>query len=160
MTSPPAPSPFENLSKLGLTLPEAKAPVASYVAVKKMGQMVYISGQISTNEHGLICGRLGENMDIEAGKIAAQQCALSLLAQIDAADGLSLDKVLNVVRLTVMVNATPEFTDHPQVANGASDLLVVVFGDKGQHARSAFGVASLPFGVAVEIDAQFEVMGP
>lgn len=145
------------LAELGLILPAAPAPAANYVPFVISGNTLYISGQISQTEAGLIKGRLGDDMDIEAGAEAARRCALSLMAQARAACGGDLDRVARVVKLVGFVNSTPDFTDQPKVINGASDLLVAVFGDAGRHARSAISAASLPLGVAVEIEAIFEL---
>ena len=141
------------LADLGITLPVAAAPVAAYVPAVEIGGMLHISGQISFAEDGsLIKGRLGDDMDVEAGMAAAKRCGVMLLAQLKAALG-SLDRVERIVKLGVFVNSTPDFTDQPKVANGASELMVAVFGEAGKHARSAVGVAALPLGVAVEVDA-------
>ena len=141
------------LAELGLTLPVAAAPVAAYVPAVEIGGMLHISGQISFDEDGsLITGRLGDDMDVEAGVAAAKRCGVMLLAQLEAALG-SLDRVERIVKLGVFVNSTTDFTDQPKVANGASELMVAVFGEAGRHARSAVGVAALPLGVAVEVDA-------
>lgn len=145
------------LAELGLTLPAAPTPAANYVPYVVSGNMLYVSGQISQDENGLIKGRLGADMDIEAGAAAARRCALSLMAQARAACGGDLGRVARVVKLVGFVNSTPDFTDQPKVINGASDLLVAVFGDAGRHARSAVSAASLPLGVAVEIEAIFEL---
>ena len=145
------------LAELGLTLPAAPAPAANYVPFVVSGSMLYVSGQISQDEGGLIKGRLGADMDVEAGAAAARRCALSLMAQARAAGGGDLDRVARVVKLVGFVNSTPEFTDQPKVINGCSDLMVAVFGDAGRHARSAVSAASLPLGVAVEIEAIFEL---
>lgn len=143
----------KRLAELGITLPQAAAPVASYVPAVVRGGVIHVSGQISFAEDGsLICGRLGENMDIEDGQAAARRCGIMLLAQLKAALG-SLDKVEKVIKLGVFVNSTADFTDQPKVANGASELMQDVFGEAGRHARSAVGVAALPLGVAVEVDA-------
>ncbi len=143
----------ERLAELGITLPVAAAPVANYVPAVAAGGMLHISGQIPFDESGaLILGRLGDTMDTDGGVAAAKRCAIGLIAQMQAALG-SLDRVQRIVKLGVFVASTPDFTDQPKVANGASDLMVAVFGDAGRHARSAVGVASLPRGVAVEIDA-------
>ena len=147
----------QRLAELDITLPEAAAPVASYVPAVESGGLLHISGQISFAEDGsLIKGRLGEDVDLEAGQAAARRCGIMLLAQMKAALG-SLDRVGRVVKLGVFVNSTPDFTDQPKVANGASELMQQVFGEAGRHARSAVGVAVLPLGVAVEIDAIVEV---
>ena len=141
------------LADLGITLPVAAAPVAAYVPAVEIGGMLHISGQISFAEDGsLIKGRLGGDMDVDAGIAAAKRCGVMLLAQLKAALG-SLDRVERIVKLGVFVNSTPDFTEQPKVANGASELMVAVFGEAGKHARSAVGVAALPLGVAVEVDA-------
>jgi enamine deaminase RidA (YjgF/YER057c/UK114 family) len=145
------------LAELGLTLPAAPMPAANYVPFVVSGSMLYVSGQISQDENGLIKGRLGADMDIEAGAAAARRCALSLMAQARAACRGDLDRVARVVKLVGFVNSTADFTDQPKVINGASDLMVAVFGDAGRHARSAVSAASLPLGVAVEIEAIFEL---
>src|SRR6059058_5713387 len=143
----------QRISELGLALPQPAAPVASYVPAVESGGHLHISGQISFAEDGsLIKGRLGEDVDLDGGVAAARRCGIMLLAQIRAALG-SLDRVDRVVKLGVFVNSTPAFTDQPKVANGASELMQQVFGEAGRHARSAVGVAVLPLGVAVEIDA-------
>lgn len=145
------------LSELGLTLPAAPAPAANYVPWVISGTTLYVSGQISQDAGGLIKGRLGEDMAVERGAEAAQACALSLLAQVGAALGGDFTRLTRVVKLTGFVNSTPDFTDQPKVVNGASDLMVVLLGDAGRHARSAVGVAALPLGVAVEIEGIFEI---
>jgi enamine deaminase RidA (YjgF/YER057c/UK114 family) len=143
----------QRLVELGIALPQAAAPVASYVPAVETGGLLHISGQISFAEDGnLILGRLGEDMNLERGIEAARRCAVMLLAQMKAALG-SLDRVDRVVKLGVFVNSAPDFTDQPKVANGASELMQQVFGEAGRHARSAVGVAVLPLGVAVEVDA-------
>jgi enamine deaminase RidA (YjgF/YER057c/UK114 family) len=143
------------LAELGLTLPDAPAPAANYVPFVVAGDTVYVSGQISANADGLITGKLGADHDAEAGAAAARTCALALIAQARMAAGGDLDRIARVVKLTGFVNCTADFTDQPKVINGASDLLVAVFGDKGRHARSAVGAPSLPLGVAVEIEGIF-----
>ena len=149
----------QRLAELGITLPEPAAPVAAYVPAVEHDGMLHISGQISFAEDGsLIKGRLGENMDVEAGIAAARRCGIMLLAQIKASLG-SLDRVERVVKLGVFVNSDPAFVDQPKVANGASELMQEVFGETGRHARSAVGVAVLPLGVAVEVDAIVAVKG-
>lgn len=147
----------KRLAELGLELPVAAAPVANYVPFVQSGAMVYVSGQISQGPGGPIRGRLGEDMAAEAGAAAARSCALSLLAQLRAACGGDLDRLKRVVKLTGFVASAPGFTDQPKVVNGASDLMVELLGDTGRHARSAVGVAALPLGAAVEIEAIFEV---
>jgi enamine deaminase RidA (YjgF/YER057c/UK114 family) len=141
------------LSELGITLPKPAAPVASYVPAVEQGGLLHISGQISVGEDGnLILGRLGEDMNLDRGIEAARRCGIMLLAQIQAALG-SLDRVERIVKLGAFVNSATDFTDQPKVANGASELMQEVFGEAGRHARSAVGVAVLPLGVAVEVDA-------
>ncbi len=145
------------LGELGVTLPDAPPPAANYVPWVRTGDLVHVSGQISKGPDGWITGRLGDNMDIPAGAAAARSCAISLLAQVKAACDGDLDRLVRVVKLTAFVNGTPDFTDQPRVVNGASDFLVEALGEAGRHARSAVGVASLPFGVAVEIEGIFQV---
>ena len=140
------------LAELGLTLPAAAAPVAAYVPVVIVGGLAYVSGQVSFVDGTLVKGRLGEDVSLEQGIAAAQGCGLMILAQLKAALG-SLDRVERVVKLGAFVNCTAEFTDQPKVANGASELMVAVFGEAGKHARAAVGAPSLPLGVAVEVDA-------
>ena len=152
MTDVPA-----RLAALGLTLPEAPAPAANYLPYVVSGSHLWVSGQISRDASGLICGRLGDGMGIEEGARAAQSCALALLAQAGAALGGDFGRIRRVVKLTGFVNSTPDFTDQPRVINGASDLMVAALGEAGRHARSAVGVAALPLGVAVEIEAVFEI---
>lgn len=145
------------LAELGVSLPNAPAPAANYVPYVKTGNTVYVSGQISSDSQGMITGKLGETMDIEAGAAAARRCAISLLAQVQAACDGDIERLVRVVKLTGFVNSTADFTDQPKVINGASDFLVEALGDAGRHARSAVSAASLPFGVAVEIEGIFEV---
>jgi enamine deaminase RidA (YjgF/YER057c/UK114 family) len=145
------------LAELGVTLPDAPAPAANYVPFVVTGHLVHVSGQISQDAGGLIKGRLGADMDVAAGAAAAQRCAISLLAQLRNAVGGDWSRVVRAVKLTGFVNSTPDFTDQPKVINGASDFLVAVMGDAGRHARSAVSAASLPLGVAVEIEGIFEI---
>jgi enamine deaminase RidA (YjgF/YER057c/UK114 family) len=140
------------LAELGITLPTPAAPVAAYVPAVEVNGMLFISGQISLRDGKPMLGRLGEDRDLDFGKEAARACGLMLLAQMKAALG-SLDRVDRVVKLGVFVNSDARFTDQPKVADGASQLMVDVFGDAGRHARAAVGVPTLPLGVAVEIDA-------
>jgi enamine deaminase RidA (YjgF/YER057c/UK114 family) len=143
----------QRLAEIGVTLPQPAAPVAAYVPAVEQGGLLHISGQISFAEDGsLIKGRLGEDMDLDAGMAAARRCGIMLLAQIKAALG-DLERVERIVKLGVFVSSTPDFTDQPKVANGASELMQEVFGEPGRHARSAVGVTVLPLGVAVEVDA-------
>lgn len=140
------------LAGLGLVLPEAAAPVASYVPVVVSGAIAHVSGQLPFTNGALVTGRLGEDASLQDGYGAARACGLMILAQLKVALG-SLSKVDRVVKLGVFVNSTVEFVDQPKVANGASELMVGVFGDAGRHARSAVGVPVLPLGAAVEVDA-------
>ena len=142
----------ERLTQLGIQLPKAAAPVASYVPVVTVGQMAYVSGQLPFIDGELVTGRLGEDVDLELGMRAARACGLMFLAQLKAALG-SLDKVERIVKLGGFVNSAGSFTDQPKVVNGCSDLMVDVFGEAGKHARSAVGVPVLPLGAAVEVDA-------
>lgn len=145
------------LSALNITLPDAPAPAANYVPYVRSGNLLYVSGQISAGPDGLIKGRLGDDLDVAAGAAAARRCGLALLAQARAALG-SLDQIVRVVKLGGFVCSTNDFTDQPEVVNGCSDLMVEVFGDAGRHARAAVSVNALPRGVAVEIEAIFEVV--
>lgn len=152
-------TPSARLAALGLTLPRAAAPAANYVPTVLHAGLLHVSGQIPFDEAGgLIRGRLGETMTTKEGEAAARRCGVGVLAQLEAALG-SLDRVVRVVRLGVFVASTTDFVDQPKVANGASDLMVAVFGEAGRHARSAVGVAVLPLGVPVEIDAIVAVDG-
>lgn len=146
------------LAELGVTLPDAPAPAANYVPFVQTGNLVHVSGQISANADGMIKGKLGAELDAEAGADAARACAISLLAQLKAACGGDIDRLVRVVKLVGFVNSTPDFGDQPKVINGASDFMVAALGDKGRHARSAVSAASLPFGVAVEIEGIFEIV--
>ena len=151
-------NPDSRLSDLGLTLPNAAPPAASYVPYVISGNQLFIAGQIPfLNGEKLHQGRLGENFSIEQGQEAAKACALNILAQAKAATGGDWSKIKRCVRLGGFVNGTPDFDQHPAVINGASELIVAALGDIGKHARAAVGVANLPFGVAVEIDAIFEI---
>lgn len=145
------------LAELGITLPEPVAPVANYVPFVRSGDQVFISGQISIGPDGLVTGRLGDTMDLAGGQAAARLCAINLIAQLKAACGDDLSRLVRVVKLGGFVAAAPDFTDIPKVINGGSDLMVEVFGDKGRHARSAVACPVLPLGAAVEIDGVFEV---
>ena len=140
----------------GIVLPDAPPPAANYIPFVKTDKLVFISGQVSQNEDGFIKGVLGKDLDIEQGYIAARQCGISLLAQLKNAVKGDLNKVTKVVKLGGFVNSALDFTEQPSVINGASDLFVELFGEKGRHARTAVG-ANLPLGVAVEIDGIFEV---
>ncbi|MEM9572277.1 MAG: RidA family protein [Pseudomonadota bacterium] len=149
-------TPESRLAELGITLPEPMAAVANYVPFVITGQQLFISGQVSAGPNGLVKGRLGQNMDLEAGQAAARLCAINLIAQCKAALS-DLSRVKRVVKLGGFVNAHPDFEAIPQVINGCSDLMVDVFGDAGRHARSAVSSPVLPLGVAVEIDGVFEI---
>ena len=149
----------KRLADLGVTLPDAPAPAANYVPFVQVGTLVHISGQISQNEAGLIKGKLGEDLSFEQGAEAAKRCAISLLAQLKKALGGDWDRLDRAVKLVGFVNSTPDFTDQPKVINGCSDLMVELLGDAGRHARAAVSAPALPLGVAVEIDAIFQVKG-
>jgi len=140
------------LAELGLTLPQPAAPVAAYVPVVVAGGLAHVSGQVSMKDGALIKGRLGEDLGLDEGIAAAQACGLMIVAQLKAALG-DLSRIERIVKLGAFVNSTADFTDQPKVANGASELMVALFGEAGRHARSAVGVPTLPLGVAVEIDA-------
>lgn len=150
-------SPIEKLREYGYELPRPTAPVASYVAVTRSGNILYVSGQISTGDSGVVEGTLGDTMNVVQGGNAAELCALNVLAQIVYAGGIELTQIRKVLKLTVLVASTPDFHEHHLVANGASNLLVGVLGEAGKHARAAFGVASLPLGAAVEVEAVVEI---
>ena len=148
----------ENIKKLNIILPKAKAPVGNYVATKISGKMLFISGQISIDENGeLIKGKVGKDLNTEAGYNAARRCAMSILAQAKDACKGDLTKIKSCIKLTGFVNSQDNFTDQPKVINGASDLIVSIFGNSGMHARAAVSTNSLPLGVSVEIDAIFEL---
>ena len=141
------------LAELGLSLPEAAAPVAAYVPAVEAGGLLHVSGQLPFKDGQLMTGRLGEDRDLAFGQEAAQRCGLMLVAQIKKALGGDLGRVERVVKLGVFVNSAGSFTDQPKVANGASELMQALFGDAGRHARSAVGVPVLPLGAVVEVDA-------
>lgn len=145
------------LAELGVSLPDAPAPAANYVPFVLVGNLLHVSGQISQDENGLIRGKLGADLDVEAGAAAARRCAISLLAQVRKACGGDFGRLVRVVKLTGFVNSTADFTEQPKVVNGASDFLVAALGDAGRHARSAVSAAALPLGVAVEIEGIFEL---
>lgn len=145
------------LAGMGITLPTAPAPAANYVPYVIAGDLVFVSGQISKDETGLILGKLGGGMSIEDGQAAAKICALNLLAQLKAACEGDLDRLVKVVKLGGFVNSTQDFTDHPQIINGASDFIGDLLGEAGAHARAAVGCSSLPLGVAVEIEGIFQI---
>ena len=145
------------LAEMGITLPDAPAPAANYVPWVRTGNLLFIAGQVSGNNQGLHKERLGGDMGLEEGTAAARACALNLIAQARVACDGDLDRVARVVKLGGFVSCTPDFVQHPQVVNGASDLIVGIFGDRGRHARFAVGVPSLPQGFAVETDAVLEL---
>ena len=145
------------LSELGLSLPDSPAPAANYVPYGIVGNLVFVSGQVSMNADGFVKGVLGDNMSVEDGAAAARLCGLGLLAQAKAACGGDWSKLKRVVKLTGFVNSTKEFGDQPKVVNGCSDLLVDVLGEAGRHSRSAVSAGALPSGVAVEIEGIFEL---
>ncbi|AVO38865.1 RidA family protein [Pukyongiella litopenaei] len=148
----------EKLAELGIILPDAPAPAANYVPYVQSGNLVYVSGQISTDDAGsLITGKLGDGLETSEGAAAAKRCAINLLAQVRAACGGDLNRLERVVKLTGFVNSTADFIEQPQVINGASDFLVEVLGNAGRHARSAVSAAALPLGVAVEIEGIFQI---
>ena len=145
------------LEELGLALPQAAAPVAAYVPTVLAGNLLHVSGQLPFKDGQLVTGRLGDGVSIEDAQEAARLCGLMILAQVKAALGGSLGRVERIVKLGVFVNSTGDFTDQPKVANGASELMVALFGEAGKHARSAVSVPALPLGAAVEIDAIVQV---
>ena len=148
----------DNIKKLNINLPDAPDPVGSYVATKIVGKFLYISGQISINEKGeFIKGKIGQELNLEEGYEAAKRCALNIVSQAKKACNEDLSKIVSCVKLTGYVNSTDNFTDQPKIINGASDLISSVFGEIGKHTRAAISVNSLPLGVAVEVDAIFEI---
>ena len=148
----------DKIKELNIILPEAKAPVGNYVATKTSGKILFISRQISIDENGqLIKGKVGKDLNIEAGYDAAKRCALSIISQLKKACDNDLSKVKSCIKLTGFVNSTDDFTEQPKVINGASDLISSVFGDAGMHTRAAVSTNSLPLGVSVEVDAIFEL---
>ena len=147
----------DKLAELGIELPDAPAPAANYVPYVQVGDTLYVSGQVCMDENGFIVGKLGRDMEVEAGVEAAKRCAMALLAQVRAACGGDLSRLERVVKLTGFVNSTGDFGDQPKVINGASDFLVEVLGDAGRHSRSAVSAGSLPFGVAVESEGIFQI---
>ncbi|MCC1491075.1 RidA family protein [Cognatishimia sp. F0-27] len=145
------------LEELGLKLPEASAPLANYVPYVQTGNLVHVSGQIAMRDGAMITGKVGVDLSVEDGAAAAQQCALSLLAQVRAACGGDLGRLKRVVKLVGFVNSASDFTEQAKVINGASDTMVAVLGEAGRHARSAVSAGALPFNVAVEIEGIFEI---
>lgn len=147
----------QRLQELGIELPKPNAPVANYVPFVKSGALLFLSGQISSGPAGVLKGKLGGTLTLEEGVAAARLCAINLIAQMNAALDGDLDRVARIVKLGGFVNCVPAFEDQPKVVNGASDLMVAVFGDAGSHARAAVGAPSLPMGAAVEVDAIVEI---
>jgi enamine deaminase RidA (YjgF/YER057c/UK114 family) len=150
-------NPEDRLTALGLKLPIPAAPLAAYVPVMRSGNLLFVSGQLSADANGIISGVSGENIELERAQIAARQSALGVLAQIVHGAKVELENIEQVIKLSIFVAATPQYSEHHLVANGASQLIADVLGDKGKHARAAFGVASLPMGAAVEVEAIVEV---
>ena len=148
----------DKIKELKIELPEAKAPVGNYVATKKVGNLLYISGQVSINSNGeLIKGKVGKDLTTDEAYKAAERCGISIIAQVkNACDG-DLSRVKSCIKLTGFVNSTNDYTDQPKVINGASDLIASVFGEAGMHTRAAVSTNSLPLGVSVEVDAIFEL---
>ena len=148
----------ERIKDLNIVLPQPKAPVGAYVATKIVGKLLFISGQVSIDQKSkLIIGKIGKDLDLITGYKAAERCGLSILSHARKACNENLDKINSCVKLTGYVNSTDDFCDQPKVINGASDTIVKVFGDIGMHTRAAVSVNSLPLGVAVEVDAIFEI---
>jgi len=145
------------LAELGLSLPEVSSPAGAYVPTVVTGNLLFIAGQISQVDGVVHAGKLGAELSIEEGQVAARLCALNVVAHVAAAVGGDLDRVRRCVRLGGFVNAVPDFRDHAQVLNGASELLVALFGERGRHVRAAIGAGSLPRGAAVELEAVFEI---
>ncbi len=148
----------DKLKKLNIILPEPKAPVGAYVATKVVGKLLFISGQVSIDKNTkLITGKIGKDLNLDEGYEAAKRCGLSIVAHVKNACGGDLDKIKTCVKLTGYVNSTDDFKDQPKIINGASDIISKIFDDKGEHTRAAVSVNSLPLGVAVEVDAIFEI---
>ncbi len=148
----------DNIKKLGISLPDAKAPVGSYVGTKIIGNLLFISGQISISQNGdLIKGKIGKDLSTNDGYKAAERCALSIIAHAKKACNGNLSKIKSCIKLTGFVNSDDDFTEQPKVINGASDIIFSIFGDDGEHTRAAVSTNSLPLGVAVEVDAIFEL---
>ena len=148
----------DNIKKLNINLPEPKAPVGAYVATKIVGKLLFISGQVSIDKNTkLITGKVGKDLSLEEGYEAAKRCGLSIVAHVKNACGGDLDRIKTCVKLTGYVNSTDDFKDQPKIINGASDIIAKIFDEKGEHTRAAVSVNSLPLGVAVEVDAIFEI---
>ena len=148
----------DKLKKLNIILPEPKAPVGAYVATKVVGKLLFISGQVSIDKNTkLITGKIGKDLNLEEGYEAAKRCGLSIVAHVKNACNGDLDRIKTCVKLTGYVNSTDDFKDQPKIINGASDIIAKIFDEKGEHTRAAVSVNSLPLGVAVEVDAIFEI---
>ena len=148
----------DKLKKLNIILPEPKAPVGAYVATKVVGKLLFISGQVSIDKNTkLITGKIGKDLNLDEGYEAAKRCGLSIVAHVKNACGGDLDRIKTCVKLTGYVNSTDDFKDQPKIINGASDIIAKIFNEKGEHTRAAVSVNSLPLGVAVEVDAIFEI---
>ena len=148
----------DKLKKLNIILPEPKAPVGAYVATKLVGKLLFISGQVSIDKNAkLITGKINKDLNLDEGYEAAERCGLSIVAHAKSACGGDLDKIKSCIKLTGYVNSTDDFKDQPKIINGASDIVAKIFDDKGEHTRAAVSVNSLPLGVAVEVDAIFEL---
>jgi enamine deaminase RidA (YjgF/YER057c/UK114 family) len=148
----------ENIKKLNIVLPEAKAPVGNYVATKIVGNLLYVSGQVSINSNGeLIKGKVGKDLTTDEAYKAAERCGMSIVSQVKTACEGDLSKIKSCIKLTGFVNSTDDYTEQPKVINGASDLIASIFGNAGMHTRAAVSVNSLPLGVSVEVDAIFEL---
>ena len=148
----------DKLNKLNIILPEPKAPVGAYVATKIVGKLLFVSGQVSIDKNTkLITGKIGKDLNLDEGYEAAKRCGLSIVAHVKNACGGDLDKIKTCVKLTGYVNSTDDFKDQPKIINGASDIIAKIFDEKGEHTRAAVSVNSLPLGVAVEVDAIFEI---
>ena len=148
----------DKLKKLNIILPEPKAPVGAYVATKVVGKLLFISGQVSIDKNTkLITGKIGKDLNLDEGYEAAKRCGLSIVAHVKNACGGDLDRIKTCVKLTGYVNSTDNFKDQPKIINGASDIIAKIFDEKGEHTRAAVSVNSLPLGVAVEVDAIFEI---
>ena len=148
----------DKLKKLNIILPEPKAPVGAYVATKVVGKLLFVSGQVSIDKNTkLITGKIGKDLNLDEGYEAAKRCGLSIVAHVKNACGGDLDRIKTCVKLTGYVNSTDDFKDQPKIINGASDIIAKIFDEKGEHTRAAVSVNSLPLGVAVEVDAIFEI---
>ena len=148
----------DKLKKLNIILPEPKAPVGAYVATKVVGKLLFISGQVSIDKNTkLITGKIGKDLNLDEGYEAAKRCGLSIVAHVKNTCGGDLDRIKTCVKLTGYVNSTNDFKDQPKIINGASDIIAKIFDEKGEHTRAAVSVNSLPLGVAVEVDAIFEI---